>query len=410
MKRYGFVRLLTYILVGAGAAIAVIALAVVLLDDGEQQTVAPQAEGGQPAIVVAEPKATNGASDDAASASNDSASNGSANNGGGGDKTGAPDTTANAAAGDSGADETMRMSGAAAPDAAAAVIIDLAQVRPDGNAVFAGKAPPNAVVTVFEGEVVLGTTTADASGEWVIVPDKALGVGEHLVSVGAKTADGETDIADETLAIMVGETVAEQPLVALLPQTETEIPQLLQSPDDTPQTAQQVVVADTSGNAAETVTVGDPEIPVAGPAIAPRSLSWQDDGSLTISGVSRGGVSVRVEAGAAAFGGADVGADGAWQVAGRVDIDRAQRIMRFALADDAGKTVATYELPVATRDLSQGMDGSRLVIVQQGDALWRIAYRSYGEGIKYVDIVRRNAAAINDPDLIFPNQIFAIPK
>ena len=130
-----------------------------------------------------------------------------------------------------------------------------------------------------------------------------------------KTADGETDIADETLAIMVGETVDEQPLVALLPQTETEIPQLLQSPDDTPQTAQQVVVADTSGNAAEMVTVGDPEIPVAGPAIAPRSLSWQDDGSLTISGVSRGGVSVRVEAGAAAFGGADVGrtAPGRWQ-------------------------------------------------------------------------------------------------
>ena len=56
------------------------------------------------------------------------------------------------------------------------------------------------------------------------------------------------------------------------------------------------------------------------------------------------------------------------------------------------------------------LDGSKLVIVQQGDALWRIAYRSYGEGIKYVDIVRRNAAAIDDPDLIFPNQIFAIPK
>ena len=103
-------------------------------------------------------------------------------------------------------------------------------------------------------------------------------------------------------------------------------------------------------------------------------------------------------------------ADGRWQVVGRVDASRAQRVMRFALADSDGRTVATYELPVATRDLSQGLDGSRLVIVQQGDALWRIAYRSYGEGIKYVDIVRRNAAAINDPDLIFPNQIFAIPK
>ena len=95
---------------------------------------------------------------------------------------------------------------------------------------------------------------------------------------------------------------------------------------------------------------------------------------------------------------------------GKVDAGRASRMMSFALHDGEGNIVATYELPVATRDLSQGLDGSKLVIVQQGDALWRIAYRSYGEGIKYVDIVRRNAAAIDDPDLIFPNQIFAIPK
>ena len=40
-------RLLTYILVGGGAAIAVIALAVVLLNDGEPKTVAPQADDGQ---------------------------------------------------------------------------------------------------------------------------------------------------------------------------------------------------------------------------------------------------------------------------------------------------------------------------------------------------------------------------
>ena len=86
------------------------------------------------------------------------------------------------------------------------------------------------------------------------------------------------------------------------------------------------------------------------------------------------------------------------------------RTMRFTLRDTDGGAVATYELPVTTRDLSQGLDGSRMVIVQRGDALWRIAYSSYGEGIKYVDIVRRNAAAIDDPDLIFPNQIFAIPQ
>ena len=391
-------RLLTYILVGAGAAIAVIALAVVLLDDGEQQTVAPQTETGQPAAVVAETTAQDKARADDQTADEQTQASGVSSGKGASAGEGASGEPIN---------ETLRTA-----DTGAKVEIDLAQVRPDGNAVFAGKAPPGAEVTVFEGEIVLGTTTADASGEWVIVPEKALGMGEHLISVGAKTEGGDADIADVTLAIKVGETTDEQPLVALLPQTETEIPQLLQSPDDQAETAQQIVIAERADApaTAEEAMAADPAMAVAGPAIAPRSLSWKEGGALTVSGVSRGGVSMRATAAGNGFGAADIGADGAWQVTGRVDLDRARRVMLFALVDEAGTTVATYELPVATRDLSQGLDGSRLVIVQQGDALWRIAYRSYGEGIKYVDIVRRNAAAINDPDLIFPNQIFAIPN
>lgn len=379
-------RLLTYILVGAGAAIAVIALAVVLLDNGEQQTIAPQTETGQSAIVTAESKP-----DDTPAAAES-------------ETVDASDASTGAGASQQPSSETVT-----AGESATAVEIDLAQVRPDGNAVFAGTAPPNAVVTVFEGEVVLGSTTADASGEWVIVPEKALGAGEHLISVGAETVDGATDIANVTLAIKVGEASDEQPLVALLPQSETEIPELLQSPDDIPDTAQQVVPAEASGTTVRE-TAADPAMPTAGPAIAPRSLSWQDGGELTVSGVARGGVSVSVTSGGAAFGSGDVDEAGDWQVAGKVDLAAVRRVMRFALADKDGEIVATYELPVATRDLSQGLDGSRMVIVQQGDALWRIAYRSYGEGIKYVDIVRRNAAAIDDPDLIFPNQIFALPK
>jgi nucleoid-associated protein YgaU len=42
--------------------------------------------------------------------------------------------------------------------------------------------------------------------------------------------------------------------------------------------------------------------------------------------------------------------------------------------------------------------------------LWRIAYHQLGEGVKYVDIVRRNQQDINDPDLIYPKQIFAVPQ
>ena len=387
-------RLLTYILVGIGAAIAVVALAVVLLDDGGQEAVEPQADNGQSVTATAST-----ASDAPA------------------DQQTAADTS-----GDKQQRDEMGTSASGGAADNMAVEIDLAQVTPDGEAVFAGKAEPFAEVTVFEGDIILGKTTANEDGEWVVVSERALGPGEHLVSVGAKSASGETEIANLTLAIKVGETEDEQPLVALLPQSETDIPELLQSPDDRSET--NAVVEATPGSyedgkvaSAGEVDVAPPpgfsEQPAADapvvPALAPRSLSWKTNGELVIDGVSRGGVRVVATAAGRSFAEAAVAESGAWRMTGKVDAGRASRVMAFALHDGDGQTVATYELPVATRDLSQGLDGSKLVIVQQGDALWRIAYRSYGEGIKYVDIVRRNAAAIDDPDLIFPNQIFAIP-
>ena len=386
-------RVLTYIFVGAGAAIAVIALAVTLLDSGEQVTIEPQSNKSQNTATASRDEPAEAA----ATASDSSVAGTSAEaSAPGGDTNSDGESSAVPQAADTGDDATT---GTVNPP----VSIDLAQVRPDGNAVFAGKAAPHAEVTVFEGDVILGRTRADENGEWVVIPDAALGAGEHLVSVGAVSEDGQSSVADITMAIKVGETTEERPLVALLPQTDADIPELLQSPDDKPATP--VDAAKTSA----AVTESSPKAPIV-PAVAPRSLSWKAGGELVVAGVSRGGVRVDAVADGAEFGSGEVMDGGGWQIAGQVDMTKPSRKMRFTLRDDDGAAVATYELPVTTRDLSQGLDGSRMVIVQRGDALWRIAYSSYGEGIKYVDIVRRNAAAIDDPDLIFPNQIFAIPQ
>ena len=402
-------RVLTYIFVGVGAAIAVIALAVTLLDNGEQATIEPQSDASL--AVTAKPQA-------AAETAPETAPTTGAETGA---ETEAPDTSQPGAPGATVATQSAEASDAAptaaggdaaemASDAQAAaptVSIDLAQVRPDGNAVFAGKAAPHAEVTVFEGEVILGRTRADENGEWVIIPEAALGPGEHLVSVEAVSEDGTSSVADISMAIEVGETKDERPLVALLPQTETDIPKLLQSPDDMPATA--VDVARSDDNQPQSA-VDKPMVPAIVPAIAPRSLSWKAGGELVVAGASRGGVRVDAIADGMPFGSTATMDDGSWQVGGKVDMTKPGRTMLFTLRDVDDAAIATYELPVATRDLSQGLDGSRMVIVQRGDALWRIAYSSYGEGIRYVDIVRRNAAAINDPDLIFPNQIFTLPQ
>ena len=271
--------------------------------------------------------------------------------------------------------------------------IEIARVKPDGAAVVAGSAPPGAVISVFEDKLLLGKTTADSNGEWVVVLEKRLGPGQHLISVAAELEDGSSIMGETSIAIEIYADQSTKPLVALLPESQTDMPVLLQSPDDDP--------AEKTAEAASTSTVAH---------IGPRSLVWQDETKLSIGGQSRGGVRVTVSANGTFFGDALVLADGSWQVTGQVDKNRNTHRLEFVLVDNAGQAVARYMLPVRARDLQKGLDGSQLVIVNKGDALWRIAYRSFGKGVRYIDIVRKNTGDIDNPDLIYPNQIFALPK
>jgi hypothetical protein len=84
---------------------------------------------------------------------------------------------------------------------------DVVLLKPKGGGVIAGRAVAGARVTVEdEGGTVLGTTTADPNGEWVIVPDRPLAPGLHRLSLSA-TAPGASapTPAEATVALMVPE-------------------------------------------------------------------------------------------------------------------------------------------------------------------------------------------------------------
>jgi len=84
--------------------------------------------------------------------------------------------------------------------------------------------------------------------------------------------------------------------------------------------------------------------------------------------------------------------------------------LKAQLFDNENKVLASARIRLSRAQIEQGIDGNSLIVIHKGDALWRIAYKSYGAGIRYVDIVRQNATEIDDPDLIYPDQIFVIPN
>jgi nucleoid-associated protein YgaU len=48
--------------------------------------------------------------------------------------------------------------------------------------------------------------------------------------------------------------------------------------------------------------------------------------------------------------------------------------------------------------------------IQDGDTLWAIAQKHYGDGNKYTYIVEQNLEVIKDADLIYPGQSIRIPE
>jgi nucleoid-associated protein YgaU len=50
------------------------------------------------------------------------------------------------------------------------------------------------------------------------------------------------------------------------------------------------------------------------------------------------------------------------------------------------------------------------VIIRRGDSLWRISRRVYGRGVRYSTIYLANESQIEDPDRIWPGQVFKVPE
>jgi len=67
-------------------------------------------------------------------------------------------------------------------------------------------------------------------------------------------------------------------------------------------------------------------------------------------------------------------------------------------------------VPFSQPDFSTVVLKDDSVIVQPGNSLWRIARRTYGDGVQYTVIYEANKDHIRDPDLIYPGQIFSLPK
>ncbi len=279
---------------------------------------------------------------------------------------------------------------------------DVVRVDPSGNMVVAGRGVPGSEVAVWSNGLLLGTATADGRGEWVLLPDKSVASGDHQLSLTAKLPTGETVEGNSTVLLVVpeqGRDVAGQPsdeagesLALLVPKEDAGASIVLQTP---------TLPSATTGSA-------EPTPGIASGTLVLDSVDYGDAGAVSIGGRAAPGTTVQVYVDNNLAGSATAGADGRWLVAPSAEVVAGLHTLRVDQVGTGGAVVARVESPFL-RATPVAMPTDRSFIVQPGNSLWRIARRTYGDGLRYTVIYQANRSQIRNPDLIYPGQVFDLP-
>ena len=290
------------------------------------------------------------------------------------------------------------------------VSLDLVNVSPDGIVVLSGQATAGTHIEIYHGDRLIATAKVNAKGDWVAIPDEALAPGTYMLTVTAITEDGVVILSNRGVVLVIPENRDEAPLVALVPVDEAVQMQaeLLQSPltedvDDSviSMTDSPVITVDPTVPAD---MVADPSLP---PKVTIRMIDALADNRMAVSGFrqGQGNIAVLIDQMPASV---TISPEG---YLAETDIpDKDQFPVKVTMTDDDDQLLASARIILSKAKLDETLSGNALVVVQKGDALWRIAYRTYGKGIRYVDIYSSNAGEIENPDLIYPDQIFIIPN
>ncbi|PIE14606.1 MAG: peptidoglycan-binding protein [Rhodobacterales bacterium] len=237
-----------------------------------------------------------------------------------------------------------------------------------------------------------------------------------MVSVSAMVETGD-ELPAETRAVARAAPPSASPAEAPA-QVAAQV--LTQVPTQAPA----VILSDAEG-----VQVLQTPSPAVMSRVALDSISYSDAGDVQLSGRGAGEGFVRVYLDNTPITTSRIGAAGLWRT-DLPDVDEGIYTLRVDEVDTRGQVTSRVETPfkreapetvvlvqsevnaaasdarVATGETAR----VRVVTVQPGSTLWAIARDQYGDGVLYLRLFEANRDRIRDPDLIYPGQVFDLPR
>lgn len=285
--------------------------------------------------------------------------------------------------------DALQEIGASAPRPAAAPrgvddppVFDTVRVEPDGSAVLAGRAAPNAIVEVSIDGQKAETVRADSRGEFVAV-------------IAAPTAPAASPVRRIDLASRASESAPERKAAA---------PVIITAP--TGQSERAAVLRPGPLG----VDLLQAPSKVADGQVSIDQVTYGESGTVRVSGRGAPGQTARVYLDNALEAEARVTDAGDWNVELTRDIAPALYTLRVDVTAPSGDVSGRAETPferAAEEDIKLQKGA---VVVQPGNNLWKIADFVYGDGTRYSVIYQSNRDQIRNPDLIYPGQVFRLPE
>ena len=263
---------------------------------------------------------------------------------------------------------------------------DIVRSEPLGPVVIAGRAPSGSRVEIAADGVAVADVRASERGEWVAVVELPADATDTILTLRAVGVDDSPIAGDAPVALLRGRSGEQDLAVELVEDGNVRRLSRSDTADDARITIESLNYGDEGDVAIQGETVASAPVAIAVERVDGRPLV---DAQL-----------LRVLA----------GQDGRWEAivpGGLVETGAVYQIRaEVTLADG---TVAETSTPFQRSRVRYAFqDGA--VIVQPGNNLWVIARRIYGRGIRYHWIYAANSDQIDDPDLIYPGQVFIVPE
>jgi nucleoid-associated protein YgaU len=280
---------------------------------------------------------------------------------------------------------------------------DVAEVDELGNGVFSGRAFRNVRVWLkkLDGSVV-GETVSLEDGSFTILTNTPLPEGESVLAlVAEEIPGGEIKVASQRLVI--SRFPGGPALIVAQKDTADTVSRILQEPV----TRKPLDTAQKSGDNASVSNSNASKESAEGKLLKIKIIDYDEKGRLAISGKAKPGSKISIEVNGRTIGSTNTDDQGQWSLTTIEGMaDGANKIVAKA---SLGDEYSTTSMPFAPDELVQKFPKGRLVVVQPGNSLWRIARRTYGSGFRYTVIFAANRDQVTNPDLIYPGQVLHTP-